>query len=216
MKSKVLAVIVEGRGEVRAVPALLNRWIVANELAGLVRCIDQAICAGGVGRLKAAYDEKRHIGIEHYMRSAMRGNPDAVLIILDADDECLTRKRGDGLAQELLRRAKPLANGRPLGVVVADREFEAWFLAFLDHLWAEGLLAVEKCPEVDASPEAHRNCKSRMNQWLGVKYEPTTHQRRLVTGLPVSAVPESAPRSYRKLIRELHRLAEAMVGGGVA
>src|SRR5690606_19541327 len=131
----------------------------------------------------AAHDPKRHVGIEHYVMAAMRGNPDAVLVILDADDECLKREPGNGLAQELLARAEPHARGRRLGVVVADREFEAWFLAFLDHLWAEELLEVEDCPEPDPEPECHKDCKGRIGAWLGVKYEPTTHQRRLVKGL---------------------------------
>jgi hypothetical protein len=155
---------------------------------------------------------ERHVGVEHYVNAAMRGNADAVVIILDADDECLKREHGNGLANELRERAKRMAKGRPVAVVVVEREFEAWFLAFVDQLWRHDLLSIDECPDVDTKPEIHRDCKRRIDAWLGVKYEPTTHQRRLVKGLPVSDVSETAPRSYRKLMKELHRLAEATIG----
>lgn len=216
MRAKVIAAIVEGHGEETGVPVLLNRWVVARGLGGQIRCIDKAINAKGVGRLKAPYDVERHVGVEHYVSAAMRGNADAVIIILDSDDECLKRERGNGLANELRERAERMAKGRPVAVVVVEREFEAWFLAFLDHLWRHGLLCIDECPNVDTKPEIHRDCKRRIGTWLGVKYEPTTHQRRLVNGLPVTDVPETAPRSYRKLMKELHRLAEAIVGSVIA
>ncbi len=50
--------------------------------------------------------------------------PRAILILIDADDDCPAQ-----VGPELLHRATVARSDVPLGVVLAKREFEAWFLA---------------------------------------------------------------------------------------
>lgn len=190
-----LVPIVEGHGEVRAVPALTYRWLNLRGLSGEFFVHDLAINAKGCGRLKAAHDPIGHRGIEHYVSQALRARPDAILAILDADDECLTRGARNHLGPELLARARAVAGDVPVGVVVANREFEAWFLADLG--------AVE-------DPEERAGCKAAVGRLLGETYEPTIHQPELARKLSFSEAARALSPSYDKLARELERLtAEA-------
>ncbi|WP_425442995.1 DUF4276 family protein [Stigmatella aurantiaca] len=213
----MIAAIVEGQGEEHSIPALVHRWISVRGLHGRLTLASRVVTAKGVGRLKAPYDPARHVGIEHYVEAAMRGRPDGLLVLLDADDECLKRSRGNGLAQELLERARSHARGCPVSVVVADREFEAWFLEYLDLLWEAGCF-----PDLSTRPEpilnAHERagCKRAVGRTMGTAYNPAVHQRTLVAGLPVDTRIEGGPRSYRKLMKELSRLADALGVGGLA
>ena len=131
MKMRRIIPIVEGHGEERAVPHLIRRWLRRRQLHQSFVVPDLAINAKGCGRLKAAYDRVRHVGIEHYVKAALRNRADAILVVVDADGECANRAAGNGLGPELLARARAAATQLPLAVVVANREYEAWFLASL-------------------------------------------------------------------------------------
>src|SRR5438094_4636142 len=126
--------IVQGFGEERAVPVLVRRWLRFRNFHRHFEVPDRAINAKGSGRLKVGYDPIRHVGIEHYVHAALGGRPDAILVLIDADDECLHRGRGRSLGPELLARAKGVAAHVPVAVVVANREYEAWFLASLQSM----------------------------------------------------------------------------------
>lgn len=93
--------IVGGHGEERAVPCLIRRWLRHRRLHRHFDVPDLAINAKGCGKLKAAHDRMRHLGIEHYVEAALRNRPDAILVVLDADDECLNRGSSDGLGPRL-------------------------------------------------------------------------------------------------------------------
>ncbi len=207
-----LVPIVEGYGEVRAVPILAYRWLHQQGLAGEFFLPDLAINAKGSGNLKAPYDPRAHRGIEHYVGRALRAGPAAILAILDADDECLRRSPQNRLGSELLARARAVAGEVPVGVVVANREFEAWFLADLASLRRSG--AVPEGPGAGAGapkdPEAQAGCKAAVGRLLGETYEPAIHQPELARSLSFSKEARALSPSYDKLARELERLtAEA-------
>ncbi len=205
-----LVPIVEGYGEERAVPKLMYRWLNAHGLAGEFSVPDLAINAKGCGRLKASHDPQNHRGIEHYIRQALRARPDAIIALLDADDECLKRAQGKKLGQELLERARTVAGRVPVAVVVANREFEAWFIADLPSLKSAGIIAADANLAGDMNPELRAGCKSAMGKLLGERYEPTVHQAELVRGLGFTNEARRISPSYDKLVRELDRLtAEA-------
>jgi hypothetical protein len=198
--------IVEGHGEERAVPCLIRRWLRHRGWDRFFEIPDSAINAKGCGKLKAAYDRMRHIGIEHYVEAALRRNPQAVLVVLDADDECLKRGPRNGLGPSLLARARNVAPELPLAVVVANREYEAWFLANFQSIRARrGFSSQARYPSSD-HPESHSGCKKLMAELMGCSYEETVHQLSL-TGL-LSFRPDACRRSpsYGKLLRELERL----------
>lgn len=204
---KKLVTIVEGYGEARAVPVLTYRWLDRSSLAGEFFVPDLAINAKGCGNLRAPHDPRSHRGIEHYVLRALRARPDAILAILDADDECIRRPPERKLGPELLARAQSVAGGVPVGVVVANREFEAWFLADLAALRRAGVVPEGEIPD---DPEARAGCKAAMGRLLGEAYEPAIHQPELARALTFSTEARATSPSYDKLVRELERLtAEA-------
>ncbi|MBC8432679.1 MAG: DUF4276 family protein [Desulfobacterales bacterium] len=200
--------IVEGYGEERAVPCLLQRWLRHRKFHKYFEIPDLAINAKSCGRLKAGYDKVRHIGIEHYIIAALRNKPDAILVVIDADDECINRGHGNGLGPELLARAKTVAPNVPLAVVVANREYEAWFLASLTSIRAAGLLPNTTRLQFQGpmNPEDPRDCKGLITKLMGCRYEATVHQLELTRGLTFSPKAQYRSPSYGKLLRDLERI----------
>ena len=206
MSGMKIVPIVEGFGEERAVPVLVRRWLRFRNFHRHFEVPDRAINAKGSGRLKAGYDRVRHVGIEHYVHAALGSRPDAILVLIDADDECLHRGPGRGLGPELLARAKDAAAQVPVAVVVANREYEAWFLASLPAMRAGGLLPEAGGRPDPAAPEGIRDCKSSVAALMGYRYEETVHQLQLTEGISFSKGPRSRCRSLEKLVRDLERL----------
>ncbi len=206
--------IVEGHGEERAVPFLLRRWLRHRRFHDFFDVPDLAINAKGCGRLKAAYDRTRHLGIEHYIEAALRNQPDAILVVIDADDECKSRLPGNGLGPELLARARKVVPNLPLAVVVANPEYEAWFLASPSSIRAAGLLPVHVRIQGTLTPEFSRGCKGLIEHLICCRYEETVHQLALTHGLTFSRRAQHRSPSYGKLLRDLERLCrEARING---
>ena len=91
-----------------------------------------------------------------------------VLVLLDADDDCPA-----ALGPALLERARAARSDVPISVVLANREFEAWFIAAAESLaGTHGFPADLTAP---ADPEKIRGAK----EWLGQRktdgrpYKPT-------------------------------------------
>jgi len=186
----LILAIVEGHGEQKAVPLLLRRWFQHRRFRNF-ETRDLAIRAPGAGALKCPYDAAQEHGIEYYVEMAARERPDGILVVLDADDECQERakdRRRLGLGPELLQRARRIAPHVPIEVVVANREYEAWFLAALDTLRRVGSLPRKKRWEKSLSDiESIRDCKKPLAYLLGRPYEETNHVPLLVRGPGVAA-----------------------------
>ena len=206
MNMRRIIPIVEGHGEERAVPQLIRLWLRRRRLHQSFDVPDLAINAKGCGKLKATYDRMRHIGIEHYVKAALRNRADAILVVLDADDECANRTTGNGLGPELLARAQAAATHLPLAVVVANREYEAWFLASLTSIRAAGLLPSYTRLPGTLRPESSGNCKGLISELLCCPYEETVHQLALTRGLAFSPRMKYRSPSYGKLLRDLEKL----------
>jgi hypothetical protein len=143
-----VACIVEGHGEVPAVPILIRR---------LVELVNPAVYAN-VGAVELA----------------VRGLPvpGSVLIIIDSDDSCPKE-----LAPELLTRALRTAAGRrPVGVVLAKMEFESWFIAAAESIAGHSSLPPGLCAPAD--PESIRDAKGWLQKAMppGRKYSETIDQ----------------------------------------
>lgn len=207
MKKYKIVPIVEGYGEEAAVPCLIRRWLKHRRYHKSFEVLDAAINAKGCGRLKAAYDRERHIGIEHYIEAALRNSPDAIVVILDSDDDCVKRSQSLGLGPELLTRAKAVDSHLPISVVVANREYEAWFLASLTRIRANGHLPKHSSRFGNyLKPESHRDCKGIISNLLCCPYEETVHQHQLTESLTFSKGAVYRSPSYGKLIRDLDRI----------
>ena len=199
--------IVEGHGEERAIPVLVRRWLRFRNFHRHFEVPERAINAKGCGRLKARFNPRRHVGVEHYVQAALRNTPDAILVVLDADEECDRRMGACGLGPELLARAQGVAATVPVAVVVANREYEAWFLAGLQSLRRAGLLPERGSTSDPPDPELVRDCKGSVARLMGCKYEETVHQLVLTRGLRFSRGACIRSRSYSKLLRDLECLS---------
>ncbi|MGC8638858.1 MAG: hypothetical protein ACP5XB_03140 [Isosphaeraceae bacterium] len=118
--------IVEGHGEVRAVPILLRRWLRHRNFHRYLDVhLDGPVRASGKGALKVPHNADEELGIEHYVEIALPRRPDAIIVILDIDDDA-----PEILGPQLLRRARAnVPVDFPLCVVLARREYEAGFLS---------------------------------------------------------------------------------------
>jgi hypothetical protein len=139
-----VASIVEGDGEVIALPRLLHR--IAAELGvGLLTPTPQRVPRGKLTMTG---------GIERWVAAAAPRVPanGGVLVLIDADDDCPAQ-----LGPELLSRALAARGDKRIAVVLANREFEAWFLAAAPSIAGKyGFSASLTGPE---KPESPRDCK---------------------------------------------------------
>jgi hypothetical protein len=113
--------IVEGDGEMEAVPILLRR-ILHDKLEAYDWRVGLPKKAHGLTTLRKK--------LPNFIRYAQI-EPEAthILIILDLDDGCPMVE-----AQALAEEIRLLAPNLPVAVVFAHREYEAWFLASLPSL----------------------------------------------------------------------------------
>lgn len=190
-----LACIVEGHGEVGAIPLLLRRLAQAIR-PGLAVQIEPPL---RVPRNRLVKPHELERAVELAGRRA--GPQGAILVVLDSDDECPA-----SLAPSLLRRALRARSDVAVGVVLAKREFEAWFLAAAESLRGKrGLSASLSAPE---DPESIRGAK----EWLtarmepGRKYVETLDQPALAASFDLELA-RRAP-SFDKLYRQVAALID--------
>jgi hypothetical protein len=179
--------IVEGHGEVAALPILLRRLQDA--------AVNYEFRIGHPIRKK-----RSDLVIEAKLRTAVqlaKGTPDCVgiLILLDADDDAACTK-----GPQLLNWARTEAGKIPCEVVLANREYEAWFLASMESL--RGRSGVSGTATSHATPEDVRDAKGAVQAQMtrGVAYSPTAHQPSLTAAMDLSQVHLSC-RSFQKLVR---------------
>ncbi len=198
-RTYTIATIVEGHGEVLAVPLLLQRWLKRRRFLNFE--IADPIRASSVDAITAPHEEERQLGIEHFVELARRiAHPDAILVVLDADDDCPAE-----LAQELLTRAKSVTT-IPIGVVLANRQYETWFLASLRTLQRAGKIPADaKLPRY-ADIESEQGCKEKLSKLLGRKYNERNDQPEFTRHLLFIKTMKSRSRSYLHLLTTLERL----------
>lgn len=210
MKRERIAAIVEGHGEQHAVPALIKNWLTKHNLHDKYFTEDTAIRASGCGALKCPHDSGDDLGIEHYVPYARAAGAKRVLIVIDADRECIQREQtgSEALGLELKRRAEHIATDFRMSVVVGNRTAESWFLASLVELRAAGQVAAGFHLSASFDIEAAPGHKTRMARLVGEKYEESVHMKRLASKMRFEASSVARSRSLRKLVKELAYLTD--------
>lgn len=193
--------IVEGEGESgqHAVPILIRR---VAESIGLY-----------VDSYKTVLTKRDTFPRFSYVREqAMRaaridaGSDGGILVVLDSDGEPprLNRNHRSSpciLGRELLEDLRPLAAGLPVAVVMAEREFEAWFLAAARSLIGDGgLIAGVSPPE---HPDEIRDPKVWLSERMrdGARYRPTRNQARFTERFDMAAARANSRHSTRPTAR---------------
>ena len=188
--------VVEGHGEVEALPALL--WRLRNEASA---------CAVRIGT--PIRRDRSKLASEHGVMQAVeiarrRRGCEAILIVFDGDRDCPAE-----LGPKVQGWAAAAARTLPCEVVLPHREYEAWFLAAIESLRTHDLIRTDAEPHPD--PERPRGAKEQLKKRLaaGRVYSPTKHQAELSKSLSLELAYRRC-RSFRKLTTSFGSLLKAM------
>jgi len=179
--------IVEGHGDVDAVPVLLRRLL---EKAGVFDI--------GVGRPIRRSQSELHTqtGIQNAVKLALL-QPEcaAILIIFDSEDSCPKE-----LAPTILEWARQAAGVRPCFVALAYREYETWFLAAIESL--RGRCGIQNNATLLPNFESRRGAKEALEEYMprNISYHETIDQVKLTANFDL-ALAYSRSRSFRKLAK---------------
>ena len=188
-----VASIVEGDGEVAALPILLRRlsawqtpWVSPRVLTPIRVRRDRF--------LNRDEEFSRHL----QLAAAKCGDSGWVLILLDADDDCPAK-----LGATILLRARAVIPHRPVAAVLANREYESWFIAAAASL--EGCRGFNVGPSGAPDAEQPRDAKGWVRERMPRRaYGPTTDQPALTAQMDLELASVRS-RSFRKLCAEWGR-----------
>jgi hypothetical protein len=186
--------IVEGDGEVAALPVLLRRlsaWLTP----GLTVNVRTPIRVHKDRFLNRPEEFSRHL----QLAAKKCGDGGWVLILLDADDDC-PAVRGAAIAAD----ARRVIAHRRFAIVLANREYEAWFIAASDSLNGHrGFVSRPGDERVDA--ETPRDAKGWLKERMNSRsYGETTDQPAFSACFDLMQARQRS-RSFRKLCDEWSR-----------
>lgn len=180
--------IVEGHGEVTAVPVLLRRLLWAE-----AQCYEINV-GNAIRRTQSQF--RREADVQSAVRLALL-QPDCagVLLLFDGEDDCPVE-----LAAKVRVWAQQAAGAVPCDVVIAYREYETWFLAAVDSLRGQCRISQDASPP--PNPESKRNAKGALEAFMpgGASYAETIHQKKLSAVFDM-ALAHKRNRSFRKLTK---------------
>lgn len=195
MRQPRLAIIVGGHGECEAVPILIRR--IASEM-------DASLSPEILPPFRAHEDKlRKEAELERYVELAARklqGNG-GILILMDCDwDESCPKFD----APPLLSRARACRPDMKVSVVLANREYEAWFIAASRSISGKRGLRAEL--EVIDDPESVRGAKEWLRNRMprGRPYTETEDQPALTQEFDMQEA-QRAP-SFDKCYREVRWL----------
>ena len=194
MSGRRLACIVEGHGEVKAVPILLRRLWEEEPSLAMPEIQSRDVIRIPRSKLLRAGELERAVEL-----AARRcGSDGAILVLVDADDDPACE-----LGPQLQARARGARPDMRVAVVLAVREYEAWFLAAAPSLSGSADLPDELSPPND--PEGIRDAKG----WLSARmpssrYREVIHQPKLTAKMALE--PTRPCGSWDKLRREVRQL----------
>jgi hypothetical protein len=177
--------IVEGYGDVAAVPVLLRRL-----------CDEARVYQAEVNR--PIRRNRSELVQESPLRKSvqlalLQPNCGAILIVFDGDDDCPRE-----LAPTIQMWARQESQAVPCEVVIAYREYEAWFLAAVDSL--RGRHGLRGDAAFPGDPEGPRDAKGRLEGLMrpGWSYSETADQAPLTAEFDMVAA-YARSRSFRRM-----------------
>jgi hypothetical protein len=191
----MIQTIVEGQGDETAVPLLLRRL--------------QAEAQAWELQFARPHRRRRNQlvkkdSLQTAVRvAALRDDCRGILVLMDADDDCPLE-----LAPVLEEWAREAARGKACAVVMANREYEAWFLGSIEALRSTSLVLPDAISH--PFPETPRDAKGELESRMtaGVTYSPTVDQARFTATFDLKAAYDRC-RSFRKLVKTFGELASA-------
>lgn len=195
-----IACIVEGDGEVAALPVLLRR-IAEWRAPGTYVDVQTPIRVRKDRFLNRESEFSRNM----LLAGAKCGDAGLVLVLLDADDDCPV-----ALGHDLRARAGAVVPHRSVSIVVANREYEAWFIAAASSLSGKRGF---NCPAgALPDPDAPRDAKGWIRSHMaGDRYGESTDQAAFTAHMDLAEA-HGRSRSFRKLCSEFDRCISAAYG----
>lgn len=188
-----VACIVEGHGETHALPILLRR-LAGWRTPGSYPKVPVPIRVHRDRFLNKAEDFQRYL----LLASNKAGDNGWILIVLDADDDCPA-----AFGAKIRKRANALMPQKRIAVVLAKREYEAWFIAAAPSLVGQRGFA----PDMQNLPDAEtpRNAKGWMRQHMTSGSYGEVIDQPAFTALMDLQMAHDNSRSFRKLCSEWDR-----------
>ncbi len=196
---KYLTTLVEGPGDVAAVPVLLRQLLRRAQAYEWQPA--EPMKVDGLGALR-----KRMTKFAEALRIKMNaGTCHGVLVLLDLDDGC-PRAEAVALAADFAAFGLPY----PVAVVFAHREYEEWLVASLPTIAPQTPLLSNDLTR-DYAMESKRGVKGWLTAHMpsGCIYKETTHREEFTRHLDPDLAQEC--RSFRRL---LGGMAEVLTGAG--
>ena len=188
--------IVEGHGELNAVGILIRRLLEEAH----VWDVD---VANPIRRSRGQLTQRTGFGLALKLARIQNGSG-PILILFDGDDDCPAE-----LAARLLQWASEEAADIPCEVVVAHREYEAWFLGAIESLRGERGVRTDAISH--PSPEAPRDAKGALEERMqaNASYAETIDQAALTARFSFEAA-YGRCRSFRKLAKAFGALLRSI------
>ncbi len=187
--------IVEGHGDVQAVPVLLRRLI------GAAQAWEQLSIDTPIRRKRSQLVDQRQL-IKSVRLARLRKDCRGILVIFDSDDDCPVE-----IAAQVREWALAEAGHLACEVVLANREYEAWFLAAVESL--RGHHGVKDDAVSHPHPESRRGAKGVLEAKMHIGYSETRHQPAFSNVFSMSAA-YAGCRSFRKLVASFGRFMDAV------
>ncbi len=190
-----VALVVEGHGEAIAVPLLVRR--IAEELLDVPP--PEVLHPARVPRDRLLQQGELERTVD--LMSQKVGADGGILVLVDADDECPAT-----LGPQMQERARKARPDRATQVVLAVREYEAWFMASSLRLARYRSFASGVQPPV--TPEAIRGAKEWLSAQMERGYSPTLDQPAFTACFDLEVTRATCP-SFDKLVRAVQALLGA-------
>jgi hypothetical protein len=162
---KYLAPIVEGHGEVQALPALLHRTAHFCGYQGQL-VVNAPVRVKSGSFLNDSTYFHRQISLVTAKAVERSGG---ALVLLDCDDDCPAI-----LGPKLFSRAAEVRPDVPIIVALAYREFESWFVAAVQSLC--GMHGLPNNLKHPANLDGLRDAKGWLGRHMTYGYDPLVHQ----------------------------------------
>lgn len=193
---RYLASVVEGHGEVEALPALIRRIADAVGFAGNLQMNPPIRVKSGSFINDQDYFRK-YVALAAGKAATRNGG---VLILLDCDDDCPAT-----LGPTLLKRAQSVRSHLDIFVVLAYREFETWFVTAAPSL--RGLRGLPHDLKAPHEAEQIRDAKGWLGSRMNASYDPVIHQLEFAREFDLELARNN--RSFDRLYRRIRSFLEA-------
>jgi len=200
MTSRVIVPIVEGHGEVEALPVLIRR-IFQTFRPGVSLDINPPTRVKVGSFLRDNDYFHKYVSLADAKAAPRDG---VVLILLDCEDDCPSR-----LGPDLIAKAQAVRTDLRCVVALAYREYETWFLTAADSL--RGCAGLPMTLSRPPCPESIRGAKEWLGRHLPANYDPIIHQAPMSACLDLHQARANASlsRLVNKLIGSHFSLAKS-------